>query len=247
MWVIELENQGYGRSSAPRPPTRPGPDAAATGACWRTTRDRPCQRGQLHRAGLRAGPGHHHPDRLPGLDTFPRPGHGRAVPPGPRGGMPTRRRSRRSAVSWPRRASWAPYLQDMGNEPGRDHTVSTARGPACGHPATSAVDHTQKAERAPVRRPPRRVHLLGRRRQPALVPAHILSSRRCRVTWPGPRHPGLLPHRAEPVQQRPRRAVRHRRRRRARAGRHHAVPGDLLTTSRTPSDRWATSCSASPR
>ena len=41
--------------------------------------------------------------------------------------------------------SWAAYLQDMGNDPGRDHTVATARGPACGHPATWAVDHTQKA------------------------------------------------------------------------------------------------------
>ena len=45
------------------------------------------------------------------------------------------------------RRSWAAYLQDMGNDPGRDHTVSTSRGPACGHPATSAADHTQKAER----------------------------------------------------------------------------------------------------
>ena len=43
--------------------------------------------------------------------------------------------------------SWAAYLQDMGNDPGRDHTVATARGPACGHPATWAVDHTQKAEK----------------------------------------------------------------------------------------------------
>jgi phosphatidylinositol-3-phosphatase len=32
--------------------------------------------------------------------------------------------------------SWAAYLQDMGNDPARDHTVATARGPACGHPAT---------------------------------------------------------------------------------------------------------------
>jgi len=31
--------------------------------------------------------------------------------------------------------SWAAYLQDMGNDPARDHTVATARGPACGHPA----------------------------------------------------------------------------------------------------------------
>jgi phosphatidylinositol-3-phosphatase len=41
--------------------------------------------------------------------------------------------------------SWAAYLQDMGNDPARDNTVSTARGPACGHPATGAIDHTQKA------------------------------------------------------------------------------------------------------
>ena len=44
--------------------------------------------------------------------------------------------------------SWTAYLQDMGNDPARDHTVSTARGPACGHPATWALDHTQRAERA---------------------------------------------------------------------------------------------------
>ncbi|HEX6451961.1 MAG TPA: alkaline phosphatase family protein [Trebonia sp.] len=44
--------------------------------------------------------------------------------------------------------SWAAYLQDMGNDPARDNTVSTARGPACGHPATGAVDHTHRAERA---------------------------------------------------------------------------------------------------
>jgi phosphatidylinositol-3-phosphatase len=41
---------------------------------------------------------------------------------------------------------WAAYLQDMGNDPGRDHTVSTARGPACGHPATGSIDRTERAE-----------------------------------------------------------------------------------------------------
>ena len=41
--------------------------------------------------------------------------------------------------------SWAAYLQDMGNDPARDNTAATARGPACGHPATWAIDHTQKA------------------------------------------------------------------------------------------------------
>jgi len=43
--------------------------------------------------------------------------------------------------------SWAAYLQDMGNDPGRDNTVSTARGPACGHPATGSADRTEHAER----------------------------------------------------------------------------------------------------
>ena len=42
--------------------------------------------------------------------------------------------------------SWIAYLQDMGNDPARDKTVSTARGPACGHPATWAIDHTAGAE-----------------------------------------------------------------------------------------------------
>ena len=62
----------------------------------------------------------------------------------------------------------------MGNDPGRDHTVATARGPACGHPATWAVDHTQKARKRPVRRPPRRVHLLllGHRQPGLLRRAH---------------------------------------------------------------------------
>jgi hypothetical protein len=43
--------------------------------------------------------------------------------------------------------SWAAYLQDMGNDPGRDNTVSTARGPACGHPPTWSADRTRHAER----------------------------------------------------------------------------------------------------
>jgi len=42
--------------------------------------------------------------------------------------------------------SWAAYLQDMGNDPARDRTVSTARGPACGHPRTWSLDRTHHAE-----------------------------------------------------------------------------------------------------
>ena len=41
--------------------------------------------------------------------------------------------------------SWAAYMQDMGNNPARDRTVATLRGPACGHPATWGIDHTQGA------------------------------------------------------------------------------------------------------
>ena len=40
---------------------------------------------------------------------------------------------------------WAAYLQDMGNDPVRDHTVATARGPACGRPGNWAVDPTHRA------------------------------------------------------------------------------------------------------
>jgi hypothetical protein len=42
---------------------------------------------------------------------------------------------------------WAAYLQDMGNNPARDHTVSTPRGPACAHPGTWGIDRTQRAEK----------------------------------------------------------------------------------------------------
>jgi len=43
--------------------------------------------------------------------------------------------------------SWASYLQDMGNDPARDHAIPTAQGPACGHPGTWAIDDTQRAEK----------------------------------------------------------------------------------------------------
>ena len=41
--------------------------------------------------------------------------------------------------------SWTAYLEDMGNNPSRDRTVATAHGPACGHPGTWGIDHTQSA------------------------------------------------------------------------------------------------------
>jgi phosphatidylinositol-3-phosphatase len=44
--------------------------------------------------------------------------------------------------------SWKAYLQDMGNDPARDHTTMTKQGPACGHPAVGELDDTQNAEPA---------------------------------------------------------------------------------------------------
>jgi hypothetical protein len=35
----------------------------------------------------------------------------------------------------------------MSNDPGRDNTVSTARGPACGYPVTGSIDPTERAQR----------------------------------------------------------------------------------------------------
>jgi len=44
-----------------------------------------------------------------------------------------------------KKLSWKAYLEDMGNSPARDNTVATAQGPACGHPGTWGIDHTQSA------------------------------------------------------------------------------------------------------
>ena len=44
--------------------------------------------------------------------------------------------------------SWAAYLQDMGNTPSRDHTTMTKQGPACGHPVVGKPDHTEGATAA---------------------------------------------------------------------------------------------------
>lgn len=38
--------------------------------------------------------------------------------------------------------TWKAYMQDMGNDPGRDGTVATRHGPACGHPAVQTRDKT---------------------------------------------------------------------------------------------------------
>ena len=44
--------------------------------------------------------------------------------------------------------AWKAYLQDMGNDPARDHTTATKQGPACGHPVVGKPDHTEGATAA---------------------------------------------------------------------------------------------------
>ena len=91
--------------------------------------------------------------------------------------------------------SWAAYLQDMGNDPGRDHTVSTARGPACGHPATWAIDHTQKAEKGDqyAARHDGFTFFASVTANQAFCDAHILSFRPLRQPGPGQPPPRRSP------------------------------------------------------
>ena len=87
--------------------------------------------------------------------------------------------------------SWSAYLQDMGNDPARDHTVSTARGPACGHPATGALDHTRRAGQAISTLPATTGSPSSPRSPPARRSAPRTSCRsgRCPATWPTPAPP----------------------------------------------------------
>ena len=80
--------------------------------------------------------------------------------------------------------SWAAYLQDMGNDPGWDNTVSTARGPACGHPATWSADRTRHTERA-ISTPPAMTGLRSSARSPRTRP-----SSHPNVPLPGKTGPG---------------------------------------------------------
>ena len=199
VWVIELENQGYAQSfGTPSADPYLATDAAADGGpAGELLRDRPQQRGQLHRAGLRAGPGHRHPDRLPGLDTFPRPGHRRAVPPGPRrglrlpGGGPD---ARQPAVR--RRAQLGRVPAGHGQRPGPGpHGRHGARARLRPPRHLGRRPHPEGREGRPVRRPPRRVHVLPRRSPPTRPSAPRTSCRsgRCRATWPGPPPPRRSP------------------------------------------------------
>jgi len=75
--------------------------------------------------------------------------------------------------------SWAAYLQDMGNDPARDRTVATPRGPACGHPATWAIDHSRKAAKGDqyAARHDGFAFFASVTANPAFCAAHILSFR----------------------------------------------------------------------
>ena len=70
--------------------------------------------------------------------------------------------------------SWAAYLQDMGNDPARDHTVATAGGGLRPPRHLGHRPHPEGGKGRPVRRPPRRVHVLplGHREQGLLRGAH---------------------------------------------------------------------------
>ena len=102
---------------------------------------------------------------------------------------------------------WAAYLQDMGNDPGRDHTVSHGPRARLRPPRhLGRRPHPEGRGGRPVRRPPRRVHVLplGHRQPGLLRRAHPVVPAAARRPGPGRRHPGVLLHRAGPVQRRPR-------------------------------------------
>ena len=91
--------------------------------------------------------------------------------------------------------SWAAYLQDMGNDPGRDNTVSTARGPACGHPATGSIDRSGAPSGA-ISTPPATTGSRSSARSPRTrpsAPRTSCRSGRCPATWPGPAPPRRSP------------------------------------------------------
>ena len=199
VWVIELENQGYAQSfGTPSADPYLATTLPRTGALLENYyADRPQQRGQLHRAGLRAGPGHRHPDRLPALDTFPGPGHRRALPPGPRrglrlpGGGPD---ARQPAVR--RRAQLGRVPAGHGQRPGPgSHGRHGARArlrpprhlgrrphPEAPSKATSTPPATT-GSRSSARSPPTRPS----------APRTSCRSGRCRATWPGPPPPRRSP------------------------------------------------------
>ena len=176
----------------------PGPDAAADGdPAGELLRDRPQQRGQLRRAGLRAGPEHRHPERLPAVGPLRRPGHSRAVPPGPRrglrlpGGSPD---ARQPAVS--RRAQLGGVPAGHGQRPGPGPTRSARRaGPPAVIPPPGPSITLRKPQRA-ISTPPATTGSRSSARSPATRPTATRTScrsGRCPATSPGPAPPRRSP------------------------------------------------------
>jgi phosphatidylinositol-3-phosphatase len=87
--------------------------------------------------------------------------------------------------------SWSAYLQDMGNDPARDHTVSTARG----HPTTGALDHTRRAGPGDqyAARHDGFAFFASVTASPASAPRTSCRSGRCPATWPTPAPPRRFP------------------------------------------------------
>jgi hypothetical protein len=177
----------------------PGQDAAADGgAAGELLRDRPQQRGQLRRADIRAVPGSGHPERLPGVGPFRRPGHSRAVPPGPRrglrlpGGSPD---ARQPAVS--RRAQLGGVPAGHGQRPGPGHhgrhgARARLRSP---RPPPGPSITLRKPPRA-ISTPPATTASRSSAPSPATRPTATRTScrsGRCPATWPGPAPPRRSP------------------------------------------------------
>ncbi len=91
--------------------------------------------------------------------------------------------------------SWAAYLQDMGNDPARDHTVSTPAGP----PAATPPPGPSTTPRRPGKATSTPPATTGSRSSPRSPPARPSAPRtscrsgRCRATWPGPPPPRRSP------------------------------------------------------
>ena len=204
VWVIELENQGYAQSFGPRRRSVPGHDAAAHG--------RPA--GKLLLTGHSSldnyiaqvsGRARTWPPRTTARSWFPFAGQvaaGRYHQVLGQGCVyPAAVQTLGNQLSAAGR-SWTAYLQDMGNDPARDKTVSTARGPACGHPATWAIDHTAGAEQADqyAARHERFMYFRSVTGNQAFCDAHILSFRPLPGIWRGPALRGVFLHLAGSVQ-----------------------------------------------
>ena len=192
VWVIDLENQGYaqtfGNPSADPYLARTLPRMGALAG--ELLRDRPQQRGQLHRPGLRAGPGPGHPGRLPALDTVPGRHGGRAVSPGPRRGLRLpgdRADARQPAVGC--RAGLGGLPAGHGQRPGPRPHGQPRRGDPPAATLPPGPSTVPSAPSGPTSTPPAMTDSRSSGRSPGTgpsAPRTSCRSGRCRGTWPAP-------------------------------------------------------------